>query len=160
MNIEPNQGTGAQIVGWCSALVLALASAPVLAAGQGPALAPPGYGWAVAKLLVALLVACGASFVLLHFLRRMLLRGRAGLSSTIKVIERCPLSPRQSLWLVEVAGRFFLLGSTDAAVTRLAELDPGSLPPHPRATPSFGEILRRAAGARGGGPEGRAGGAP
>ncbi len=114
---------------------------------SGPGLAPPGYGWALAKMLGALLLVCLLAYGLLRAARRWSL-GRAP-AGRVKVLERCPLSSRHSLWVVEVDGRSLLLASSDAPggpVTKLAELDtapptatteaPGSQAPR-----SFRELL-------------------
>ncbi len=101
-----------------------------------------GYGWSLLKILVSLVIVCGAAYGLLLLVRRLM----PGTTSRgcMRIIDRCPLSARQQLWLVEVTGRYFLVGATDTTLTRLAELDPADIPPEedgmkPR---SFAELLR------------------
>lgn len=112
-------------------------------------LPPVGYGWALLKMLGALLLVCVLAYLVLRFARRPAARG----AGAVRVVERCPLSARHSLWVVEVGGRCLLLGTSDAPggpVCKLAELDGTQLPPRepaPRAR-SFWEILQRGRGAR------------
>jgi flagellar protein FliO/FliZ len=103
---------------------------------------PAGYGWALLKVTLALALVCLLAYVALRLLRRLSGLGGGAGSGALRIIERCPLSPRQTLWLVEVAGRYFLLGATDQQVTRLAELEPGTIPPPPER-PSLRELLSR-----------------
>jgi flagellar biogenesis protein FliO len=108
-------------------------------------LAPPGYGWTLLKLLGALLFVCALAYVALRLVRRQLTGAQQG--ANLRVVERCPLSSRHSLWLVEAGGRFFLLGTNDApggGVTRLAELDEVAVR-QARSEPgrSFWEVLQR-----------------
>lgn len=114
-----------------------------------------GYGWALLKMVGALLLVCLLAYLALRLARRHL-AGGAGFGGAVRVVERCPLSSRHSLWVVEVGGRCLLLGTSDApgsGVCKLAELDPGQLPPRPVEPPrgrSFREILQRGRGALGG----------
>lgn len=112
----------------------------------GELISAGGYGWSLLKILVALVLVCGAAYVLLAAVRRFL----PGTTprGCMRIIDRCPLSSRQQLWVVEVTGRFFLIGATDTRLTRLAELDPEDIPP-PASAPaqSFANLLRRKTGA-------------
>jgi flagellar biogenesis protein FliO len=108
-------------------------------------LAPPGYGWTLLKLLGALLLVCALAYLALRLVRRQLTGVQPG--ANLRVVERCALSNRHSLWLVEAGGRFFLLGTSDApggGVTRLAELE-GAAERPARGAPvrSFWEVLQR-----------------
>ena len=111
-------------------------------ANPGELISAGDYGWSLLKILVALVLVCGAAYVLLVAVRRFL----PGTTprGCMRIIDRCPLSSRQQLWVVEVTGRFFLIGATDTGLTRLAELDPEDIPP-PGSTPaqSFADLLRR-----------------
>ena len=88
----------------------------------------PGIGWesiglSFASLGVVCLVAWGA-------LRLLAGAGGAGKASggAIRVVARCPLEPRRSVYVVEAAGRHFLIGVGDGPMTVLAELDGDKLP--------------------------------
>jgi flagellar biogenesis protein FliO len=117
-------------------------------AEEAGSLASPEYLWSLIRMLGALLLVCALAFLLLRGLRR--LAGRRSPGGAVRVIERCPLSPRHSLWVVEVGDRCFLLGGSDGpggSLTRLAELDRANLGPPRGAAPgpavwrSFREIL-------------------
>jgi flagellar biosynthetic protein FliO len=118
---------------------------------EPPELTPTGFGAALLKMVAALVLVCVLAYVALRLARRHLV-ARQTQRSTMRVVERCPLSARQSLWIVEVGGRYFLIGATEGAIAKLAELDEEQVnairadaPPAPR---SFWETLR-------GGPSGK-----
>jgi len=64
-------------------------------------------------------------------LKLMAGRGIGRASGAIKVLARCPLEPRRSLYVVEAAGRCFLVGVGDGPMAVLAELDAAVLPREP-----------------------------
>ncbi len=113
----------------------------------------PGVGWSsvmlsLASLGVVCLVAWGA-------LRVLAGRGVGKASGAVKVIARCPLEPRRSVYVVEAAGRSFLIGVGDGPMTVLAELDGDQLKRAVAAevpVPRFAEVLARALGRRTVGP--------
>jgi flagellar biosynthetic protein FliO len=79
----------------------------------------PGLGGSLAVSLVSLGVVCLIAYVSLRFLSR---RGVGGARGPIKVLARCPLEPRRTVYLIETAGRCFLVGVGDGPMTVLAEL--------------------------------------
>ena len=115
-----------------------------------------GFGVALLKMVAALVLVCVLAYLALRLARRYLVgtRGEAGL---LRVVERCPLSARQSLWVVEVGRRYFLLGASDGVIAKLAELDPEEVRAVTRSSTghpvgrSFRDLLKRR-----GPPEGRA----
>ena len=88
----------------------------------------------------------------LKFLSR---RGLGRPSGPITVVARCPLEPRRALYVVETAGRCFLIGVGDGPMTMLAELGAAdvkaTLPVAEPPGAKFGEVLARVLG-RGAGP--------
>jgi flagellar biogenesis protein FliO len=110
-------------------------------------LAAPSYLWSLLQMVGALLLTCLLAYLLLRGLRG--LAGRRAPGGAIRVLERCPLSARHSLWVVEVGQRCLLLGCSEPGgpITRLAELDRDSLPvvTAPPAR-SFREVLARLGG--------------
>src|SRR5262249_17972494 len=74
-----------------------------------------------ASLGVVCLVAWGA-------LRLLAGRGIGKASGAVRVIARCPLEPRRSVFVIETAGRCFLVGVGDGPMALLAELDADKLP--------------------------------
>lgn len=110
----------------------------------------PGLGGSLAVSLVSLGVVCLIAYLSLRFLSR---RGVGRAAGPIRVLARCPLEPRRSLYLVEAAGRCFLVGVGDGPMTMLAEV----APPAPAAAfastepaSRFSEVLGRVLGGRAG----------
>jgi len=109
----------------------------------------PGLGWSsvalsFASLGVVCLVAWGA-------LRLLAGRGVGKASGAVRVVARCPLEPRRSVYVVEAAGRCFLIGVGDGPMAVLAELDAERIKGDVEtAVPSlrFAEVLARALGRR------------
>jgi flagellar biogenesis protein FliO len=67
----------------------------------------------------------------------------------VEVIARCPLEPRRSVYVVEAAGRSFLIGVGDGPMTVLAELDGDKVKSAMAAdvaAPKFAEVLGRVLG--------------
>src|SRR5580698_2137735 len=116
----------------------------------------PGLGWSsvmlsLASLGVVCLVAWGA-------LRLLAGRGVGKASGAVRVIARCPLEPRRSVYVVEAAGRSFLLGVGDGPMTVLAELDGDKVKAAaatPVAGPGFAAVLARVLGKRPASPQGK-----
>lgn len=121
----------------------------------------PGLGGSLAVSLVSLGVVCLVAYVSLRFLSR---RGVGRQTGPIKVVARCPLEPRRSLYLIEAAGRCFLVGVGDGPMTMLAEVPkPAAIEATDAVVPGFSgtgasrtrfaQILDRALGGRmGSGP--------
>jgi len=112
----------------------------------------PGFGGSLAISLVSLGVVCLIAYVALKFLSR---RGFGRANGPITVLARCPLEPRRALYVVETAGRCFLIGVGDGPMTMLAELGAAevkaSLPARSEPAARFGDVLARVLG-RGAGP--------
>src|SRR3954454_24944956 len=101
----------------------------------------PGVGWSsvmlsLASLGVVCLVAWGA-------LRLLAGRGIGRASGAVRVIARCPLEPRRSVYVIEAAGRCFLVGVGDGPMAMLAELDADKVPREEAAPARFADVLAR-----------------
>ena len=112
----------------------------------------PGLGGSLAVSLVSLGVVCLIAYLSLRFLSR---RGVGRAAGPIKVLARCPLEPRRSLYLVETAGRCFLVGVGDGPMTMLAEVaapvpEIACAPTGPEPASRFSEVLGRVLGGRAG----------
>jgi flagellar biosynthetic protein FliO len=105
----------------------------------------PGIGWesltlSFASLGVVCLVAWGT-------LKLLAGRGIGKASGAIRVVARCPLEPRRSVFVIETAGRCFLVGVGDGPMALLAELDADKLPKLPEtAGLRFADVLARVLG--------------
>lgn len=85
------------------------------------AAALPTLGWgSLAMSFASLGVVCVLAYVALRWLAGRGV-GRAG--GAVKVLARCPLEPRRSVYLIETAGRCFLVGVGDGPMALLAEVD-------------------------------------
>jgi flagellar biosynthetic protein FliO len=100
-------------------------------------------GWqSVALSFASLALVCVVAWGALRLLAG---RGAGRASGAIRVLARCPLEPRRSVYVIEAAGRCLLVGVGDGPMAVLAELDAAKMPPTPvPAPPRFAEILGRA----------------
>jgi flagellar biosynthetic protein FliO len=105
----------------------------------------PGVGWeSLALSFVSLGAVCVVAWLALRLLAG---RGVGKGLGAIRVVARCPLEPRRSLYVVEVAGRSFLVGVGDGPMAMLAELDASALPRAPvAAPPRFADVLAKVLG--------------
>jgi flagellar protein FliO/FliZ len=124
--------------------LISVASVLAMAQAQTVPEAPSGYGWLLLRTLLALAGVCLLAYVVLRFLSKRVYGAQAG-GGLMRVVARLPLEPRRSLYLVEVAGRYLLVGTGEnGAPTTLAEIDAATVKasaaeaPHP----SFLEVLR------------------
>ena len=130
-------------------------------APDGPAQSVSGgYGEMLVGSLLVLALVCVAAWVIVRFGVRRLWGPRGG--GVLDVVARVPLEPRRSLYVVEVAGKTLLVGTSEMGLSVLSELDGERVradlaAPPASAARSFAEALRAAfARRRGGGDEPRA----
>ena len=113
----------------------------------------PSLGASLAVSFLSLGLVCLLAVVALRWLSR---RGVGQGSGPIRVLGRCPIEPKRSFYLVEAAGRCFLVGGSDGGMSLIAELDPKDLPAPASSTPlmrgiggvRFAEVLARLRGAK------------
>ena len=105
----------------------------------------PGLGWgSLALSFVSLGAVCLVAWAALKLLAG---RGVGKATGAVKVVARCPLEPRRSVYVIEAGGRCFLVGVGDGPMAVLAELEPDKLPrPEAARAPGarFAEVLARA----------------
>ena len=111
--------------------------------GNGAA-AGASYGDLLVTSIVVLGAVCIAAFVAVRVFGRLLATGRARGSHLLDVVARVPLEPRRSLYVVEVAGKTLLVGTSEMGLSVLSELDGGEVRSRVQAQPSFGELVRQA----------------
>lgn len=114
------------------------------AALQAATSAPDGYGAALLRMLVALVVVCAIAYVALRYGLRWLAPRRGG-GQRMEVIEHCSLGGSKGLWIVRVGERRYLLGGAEGGISMLAELEPGELPAAALPKGAFSALLRRGA---------------
>jgi len=105
----------------------------------------PGIGWeSLALSFASLGVVCVLAWGTLRLLAG---RGIGKASGAIRVVARCPLEPRRSVFVIETAGRCFLVGVGDGPMSLIAELEPDKLPKAPEAAGArFADVLARLLG--------------
>jgi len=91
---------------------------------------PPSLAGAAVQTGCALLVVIGLILGLYALTRKRLLLGKFG-GKAIAVVEMRPLAPKNTLALVEVRGREYLLGLSPAGIHLLAEVSAGAGPDKP-----------------------------
>jgi len=93
--------------------------------------------------LLAFLAVILAAWLAARWLMRRMYGPGAGTGGRLRVVERVPLEPRRTLFLVEAGEKLLLLGSTDHEIRVLGEFTHEQLPAP--ATPerrSFLDALR------------------
>jgi flagellar protein FliO/FliZ len=113
--------------------------------------AAASYGDLLVTSLVVLVGVCVAAFVIVKVLGRFLATGRVRGAHLLDVVARVPLEPRRSLYVVEVAGKTLLVGTSEMGLSVLSELDGGEVRARVSAQPTFGELVRNAWARRRGG---------
>ena len=83
---------------------------------------PGGYGELLISSVVVLAVVCLVAWLVVRYGGRWLV-GARGRSRGLDVLARLPLEPRRSLYVVEVAGKTLLVGTSEMGLSVLSELD-------------------------------------
>lgn len=135
-------------VGTFRALVLAQ-QGPAAAEGALPP-AATGYGVQLVQSLLALAAVCVVAWWVLRWAARRGL-GRAPQGRNIRVLERVSLDGQKSLYLVEVGKRMLLIGSSEHALSTLAELRADEIArttelSQPAPVVRFSDVLKRLRG--------------
>lgn len=74
------------------------------------------------ETLLALGLVCGLAYLVFRLVLPRLTTIRSA-NSMVRVVDRVGLDPRKSLYVVEVAGRWLLIGASEAGVHLVSELD-------------------------------------
>jgi len=110
----------------------------------GNGAAGASYGDLLVTSLVVLGAVCIAAFVVVRLVGRFLATGRTRGAHLLDIVARLPLEPRRSLYVVEVAGKTLLVGTSEMGLSVLSELDGGEVRARVAERPSFGELVRTA----------------
>src|SRR5512139_2490562 len=111
--------------------------------GNGAA-AGASYGDLLVTSLLVLGAVCVAAYVAVRVFGRLLATGRARGAHLLDVVARLPLEPRRSLYVVEVAGKTLLVGTSEMGLNVLSELDAGEVRSRIVERPTFGELVKQA----------------
>src|SRR5688500_13774817 len=102
------------------------------------------YGDLLLTSLVVLGAVCIAAFVVVRVFGRFLATGRTRGAHLLDVVARVPLEPRRSLYVVEVAGKTLLVGTSEMGLSVLSELDGGEVRARAVERPTFAELVKQA----------------
>ena len=106
--------------------------------------AAASYGDLLITSLVVLAGVCIAAFVVVKVVGRFLATGRMRGGHLLDIVARLPLEPRRSLYVVEVAGKTLLVGTSEMGLSVLSELDGSEVKARAVPKQSFGELVRSA----------------
>ena len=106
--------------------------------------AAASYGDLLVTSIVVLAVVCVVAFVVVKVIGRFLATGRVRGAHLLDVIARVPLEPRRSLYVVEVAGKTLLVGTSEMGLNVLSELDADEVRARHVPRQAFGELVRDA----------------
>jgi flagellar biosynthetic protein FliO len=99
---------------------------------------------------VSLALVCFVAYFVLRWLGR---RGVGRSDDCVRVLGRCFLEPRRSVYLIETGGRCFLVGVGEGPMSLLAEIDKTAIPAQvvggDKPVSPFGDILSKVLRRRG-----------
>jgi len=84
----------------------------------------PSLGGSLVLSFLSLALVCLLAYLTLRWLSR---RGAWRTEGLVRVLARCVLEPRRAVYLLQVAGRCFLVGVGDGPMVVLAEIDPATM---------------------------------
>jgi flagellar biogenesis protein FliO len=102
------------------------------------------YGELLGTSLLVLGVVCTIALVAVRLFGRFAFPGRTRGAHLMDVIDRVALEPRRSLYVVSVAGKTLLVGTSEMGLNVLTELDAGAIGNRAGPPASFGELVRAA----------------
>jgi flagellar protein FliO/FliZ len=102
------------------------------------------YGDLLVTSLVVLGAVCVAAFVAVRVFGRLLATGRARGAHLLDVVARVPLEPRRSLYVVEVAGKTLLVGTSEMGLSVLTELDAEAVRTRVAERVTFADMVKAA----------------
>ena len=102
------------------------------------------YGDLLVTSVIVLGCVCVAAFVAVRVFGRLLAAGRAKGAHLLDVVARVPLEPRRSLYVVEVAGKTLLVGTSEMGLSVLSELDAGEVRARVAKRVTFAEMVKAA----------------
>ena len=106
--------------------------------------AEASYGDLLLTSLVVLGGVCVAAFLVVRFVGRWVSTGRARGAHLLDVVARVPLEPRRSLYVVEVAGKTLLVGTSEMGLSVLSELDAAEVKARVVPRTTFVDLVRAA----------------
>src|SRR4051812_18462318 len=93
------------------------------------------------QAMVTVLVIAALAVVVIYGGRRL---GLGRPSGPLELLGRLPLEARRAVYLVRVGKVVYVVGASEGGLTRLGEMDAGSVPSSgPGPGPTFAEVLGR-----------------
>jgi flagellar biogenesis protein FliO len=111
--------------------------------GNGAA-AGASYGDLLVTSLLVLGAVCIVAFIAVRVFGRLIATGRTRGAHLMDVVARVPLEPRRSLYVVEVAGKTLLVGTSEMGLSVLSELDAAEVKARKVTPTTFVELVRQA----------------
>jgi len=117
-----------------------------------------GMGWTLFRTFVVLVLVLGLIYLTLNHGLRWLMGIRApgaGREPLVRVVERVPLDPKRSLFVVKAAGEYLLVGGGEGPLNLISKLDPAEVsrieaartaPAVPLISPFLQKLLSRKGG--------------
>jgi len=119
-----------QPVNFVRAGIAKVAGNDTLNAGTGSSLSdsafqnqPDSFGGAFVKTILALLVILAVVYILAVFLKRFVNKNQSSGSIPVNVVGSKLFSPKKAIYIVDVQDKRLVIGVTDSAITKLAELN-------------------------------------
>lgn len=106
--------------------------------------AAASYGDLLSTSLLVLVVVCVAAFLAVRLFGRLIGGGHTRGAHLMNVVARVSLEPRRSLYVVAVAGKTLLVGTSEMGLSVLTELDEGAVKAQGASRMSFGDMVRTA----------------
>ncbi|MBS1795833.1 MAG: flagellar biosynthetic protein FliO [Acidobacteria bacterium] len=78
--------------------------------------------WMLVQTIVALALVCGLAYLIFRVILPRLTISY-GASNMVRVVDRIALDPRKSLFVIEAAGKWMLVASSENGVQFICELD-------------------------------------
>jgi len=85
----------------------------------------PDFTWLFFKMIAGLVLVLGlAIFLLKYLLPKIRIGKKSRQPAWAALIDRIPLGPHTQLSLVKIAGRYFVLGTSEQSVNLITEISP------------------------------------
>jgi flagellar protein FliO/FliZ len=81
--------------------------------------------WMLVQTVFALALVCGLAYLIFRVILPRL-AVNYGSNNMVRVVDRIGLDARKSLYVIEVAGKWMLVASSESGVQLISELDPDS----------------------------------
>lgn len=81
------------------------------------------YGWAAAKMLIAMIIVIGLAFGVIRYVLPRLNLVKRNTNSTIQILDVQPISQRVSVYLLKIEDKKLAVGVSEQNMTKLCEWD-------------------------------------